>query len=178
MEVRILEGLPPYGPPAVCFPKPDAFREGLVVEFTRDDGSQWVGNFDFDHYSREASIHRELGPRALVVKAGTCGYVVDVEGQRLVREFAAIEQLWFVSSMSMFVASTGCELEAFDAGGLRWRSRRFAFDGISVLEISDVSITGRVWVPSDQPRDDKFVDYRACLATGEVEGGVDFRRFR
>jgi len=43
---RVLAGLPPYGAQAVPFPRSwaAAAREGLVVEFTGEDGIAWVGN--------------------------------------------------------------------------------------------------------------------------------------
>jgi hypothetical protein len=44
---RVLAGLPPYRALAVPFPRSwaAAAREGLVVEFTGEDGFAWVGNF-------------------------------------------------------------------------------------------------------------------------------------
>lgn len=44
---RLLAGLPPYGEPAVPFPRSFARsgREGVVVEFLPDTPDTWIGNF-------------------------------------------------------------------------------------------------------------------------------------
>lgn len=83
---RILSGLPPYGPPAISFPDPKAFREGLVVEFVPDSSSPWIGNFQQFSAHLPNTVHIELGSSAVVVVAGGAGYVIDCEQRRLIRD--------------------------------------------------------------------------------------------
>ena len=85
LTVRPLPGLPPYGPPALAFPDPDAFSEGFVVEFVTNNG-KWVGNFRKGFSPDRNSLHTELGSRAVVVISGDAGYLVDAENRRLMRE--------------------------------------------------------------------------------------------
>jgi hypothetical protein len=88
VEFSILPGLPPYGPPALSFPRPNAFREGLVVEFLTADGERWVGNFASPFRGRTV-VHIELGERAVFVVASGSGYIIDVAARQLVGELAS-----------------------------------------------------------------------------------------
>lgn len=94
---RTLAGLPAYGPSAISFPKPNAFREGFVVEFTTNEGERWIGNFSEGWRKRPNSVHVEPDGRSVVVVAGGIGYFVNVEARQLIREFD-VEDLWYQST--------------------------------------------------------------------------------
>jgi hypothetical protein len=165
---RPLPGLPPYGPTAQSFPRPKAFSEGFVVEFSGNDGETWVGNFAKFWEGGETSIHTELGSRAVVVVAGGSGYLVDAEARRLVREIGfAIRHIWFDGSLQAMIVSNGLWFEAFDAEGVVWHSRRFSWDGIQNVEQSGGTLTGEAF----DPMTDRWLPFCLDLKTGEVAGG-------
>lgn len=165
---RPLPGLPPYGPRALSFPRSDAFSEGFVVEFTNEAGEVWVGNFRKFLDGRETSIRTELGIHAVVVVAGGFGYVIDAEERRLVREIGMdIEHIWFDENLQAMIVSNGLWFEAFDAGKVAWRSRRFSWDGIRALQRSPTELVGEAFDPTGN----RWLPFRLNLMTGEVQGG-------
>lgn len=165
---QALPGLPPYGARAQSFPRPDAFSEGFVVEFTRDGRETWVGNFAKFWDGGETSVHTELGSHAVLVVAGGSGYLVDAEERRLVREIGFdIQRVWFNDELQALIVSNGLWFEAFDAGKVVWRSRRFSWDGIQNVEQSGMTLTGEAF----DPMTDRWLPFHLNLMTGDVQGG-------
>lgn len=163
---RALAGLPPYGPPAISFPKPNAFSEGFVVEFTTRDGEAWIGNFSEGWGKRPNSVQAELNGRSVVVAAGGIGYFVDVEARKLIREFT-VEDLRYLEGQRMFLVTNGLWFEAFDANGVRWQSRRISWDGMGQFELSKATLRGEAY----DPLSDEGGPFELDLQTGEVVGG-------
>lgn len=167
-SARSLPGLPPYGPRAKSFPDPDAFREGFVVEFALNDDEVWVGNFAGSSDCCECSIQTELGSRAVVVVAGSHGYIVDLHERRLVHEIGpSIESIWFDNDLQVMIVTNGLWFEALDAQGVVWRSRRFSWDGMRKVAKSGRILAGEAY----DPVSDTWLPFRLHLDTGEVEGG-------
>lgn len=165
-----LPGLPVYGPPAISFPRPDAFSEGYVVEFTTDGGDTWVGNFAKFDDSGLCSLHSDLEPPAVVVVAGSVGYIVYAEEQRLVREIGfGIKHIWFDENVQAMIVTNGLWFEAFTANRTLWRSRRFSWDGIRNLGRDALTVTGEAFDPTAAVGN--WLPFRLDLATGVVEGG-------
>ncbi|MCB5205545.1 hypothetical protein LH464_24220 [Neorhizobium sp. T786] len=163
---RTLAGLPAYGPPAISFPKPNAFREGFVVEFTTNEGESWIGNFSEGWRKRPHCVHAAHDGRSVVVAAGGSGYFVDAEAKKLIREFD-VEDLWYLDDQRMFLASTGLWFEMFDVNGVRWQSQRISWDGMRKFEFLDASIRGEAY----DPLSDGWVPFELNLHTGDVVGG-------
>jgi hypothetical protein len=170
LNVRPLEGLPVYGPRALSFPKPDAFREGFVVEFDMDDGEPWVGNFaQFDDRGLN-QINLELGAHTVAIVAGGVGYVVDVSKRRLVREIGfGIIDMWFEASIQAMVATNGLWFEAFTGERMLWKSRRISWDGTRNVDRDGLIVTGEACDPTAEI--ETWRPFRIDLATGEVQGG-------
>ena len=167
VEFSILPGLPPYGPPALHFPRPDAFREGLVVEFLTEAGERWVGNFATSMSGRTA-VHTELGARAVVVVASGAGYIVDVALRRLVRALAAnVQEIWFEMSLGAMIISNGLWFEVFDTTSVRWRSRRISWDGMRGVRRRGQKILGDAY----SPLDDGWHSFEVDIESGEIVGG-------
>ena len=164
---RPLSGLPPYGPPALSFPEPAAFREGYVVEFTNESGQSWVGNFAITDKRFLKGVFSELGAEAVFVVAGGSGYIVNVNRQELVLDLGFFKDFWFVSELAGLVTASYTHFRAFGAGELLWESHRISFDGLRKLERSGLSLTGEAW---DAP-EDRWLPFTLNLEDGSVEGG-------
>lgn len=163
---RSLAGLPAYGPPAISFPKPNAFREGFVVEFTTNEGERWIGNFAEGWRKRPNSVHAELDGRSVIVVAGGIGYFVDVEARQLIHELD-VEELWYLDSQSMFLVTNGLWFETFDVNGVHWQSRRISWDGMRNFELLDAIICGEAYDPFSEG----WVPFELNLHTGDAIGG-------
>lgn len=82
---QILSHLPAYGKMYFPFPK-ENLSEGLVVEFTKDDGVTWVANFEFSNDQESISFISELSNgKEIIVVANEIAYLIDrnVEAQVL-----------------------------------------------------------------------------------------------
>ncbi len=82
---EILSHLPAYGKMYIPFPKGN-LSEGLVVEFTKDDGDTWVANFESSNDQESISFISELSNcKEIIVVANEIAYLIDrnVEAQVL-----------------------------------------------------------------------------------------------
>lgn len=166
-NARSLPGLPAYGPPALSFPKPNAFREGFVVEFVTDAGEAWVGNFA-PYTQSVGSVHTELGPSSVLINAGGAGYTVDVNEKRLVRDVGFdLRHVWFDADQHAMIVSNGLWFEAFNASRMLWRSRRLSWDGFQNLHQEGWSLAGEAF----NPINDDWEPFTLNVKTGEAEGG-------
>jgi hypothetical protein len=168
LMIRVLSGLPPYGPPALSFPRPHAFQEGFVLEFTADNSEAWVANFAMPRPDGFSAVYQEFGPRAVFIVAGGAGYVVDCEERRLVREInGPIDQCWYQPELRALVFSDGLGFECFDGRRTLWRSPRVSWDGIRNIDCSDMIVTGEAY----DPFSDSWVPMRLDLNDGKLSGG-------
>ena len=72
-----LAGLPPYGPAATSFPRPDAFREGMVVEFF--ERNFLAAGAQAKHIEQPRIASDEAAPNAQPQDKGRVGRAVPAE---------------------------------------------------------------------------------------------------
>jgi len=161
-----LQGLPPYGNPAKSFPNSDAFSEGLVVRFTPTDGERWVGNFALS-WKLPSGVHEQFGEHAILVVAGGDVFVVDAKAQTAVLEFVCAKNIRFEADLDVFLITDDCYVAVLGRSGVKWRSRRIAWDGITDLERRGRSLHGLAFDIGEQPP----VPFTIDLETGRVTGG-------
>jgi hypothetical protein len=166
---RILPGLPASGPWPVQFSQTGqgTHREGFVVEFSPVGKQTWVGNFQPGMTSYN-SVLPNLDGKSFIVIAGGQAYVVDPSERRLLGTFGGdVHAVLADPDLSVFVISNGVWLEAWERTGMRWRTRRISWDGISKLRIENETVKGEAWSPID----DRDYPFAVDLQTGAVEGG-------
>ncbi|MBO9710689.1 MAG: hypothetical protein J7521_21005 [Caulobacter sp.] len=166
MIARKLPGLPPYGEPAKNFPDPDAFREGLVVEFTPSTGERWIGNFATGG-KRLDGVHDDLGEAAVVVVSGGDVYLVDARERHVALVTPWVKTLRFEPDLGLFVLVDDCEVTALGRSGIKWRSRRVSWDGITEVHRDGSVLKGLAHYPQELPPAPFEID----LMTGEATGG-------
>jgi hypothetical protein len=166
MIARKLPGLPPYGNAAKNFPKAEAFSEGLVVEFTPTGGERWVGNFAGGPKTLEC-VRDDLGEGAVLVVAGGAVYLVNSRKQQVILELPWANDVRFESDLELFVIADDCKVAALGRSGLKWRSRRVSWDGISTLRRIGRSLHGLAYDIHDRPPVPFVID----LETGQATGG-------
>ncbi len=165
---RILPGLPPYGPPALSFPRPDAFREGFVVEFTSTRGDVWVANFAPFGLRGLSAVYPELGPSAVLVVAGGAGFIIDADRRKLVREIRGIiEHCWYQPELNAMVISDGTYFEAFNQDQTLWQSPRASWDGMRIIDRSSMILTAEAY----DPVTDRWLPLQIDLNSGNITGG-------
>jgi hypothetical protein len=167
LVLKILPGLPPYGERAISFPRPGAFREGLVVEFQTEAG-RWVGNFARWWDGLESSVHAELGAGSVVIVAAGAGYVVDAVSRTLVHAIGTdVRRIWYAPKQGAMIVSNDLWFEAFDGGSIRWRSRRLSWDGMRDVLSDGARVTGRAYSPIE----DDWTPFELDLESGIASGG-------
>jgi hypothetical protein len=169
---EIIEGLPPYGSPAIAFPA-NGFaqhREGLVVRI-EDAGNEWIGNFQPGLSSFSAVEVLPAAKHVLVVSGGA-GYIVDPATQSLVREIGgAIIGLFRYESANLLVVNhQGIAFEAIGATGTVWKTGRISWDGFRNLRFATDEIVGEAWRPFGS---EEWVPFSVNILTGQVEGGAE-----
>jgi hypothetical protein len=171
IAARSLDGLPPYGPHAIAFPKGNAFREGYVVEFTTSETDTWVGNFaKFDECGL-CSVHVELGERATIVVAGGVGYIIDTIERSLICDIGFdIHDIWYEPAIEAIIVTNGLWFEAYTAKGSLWRTERISWDGFRNLKHHALEATGEAFDPTAAT--DVWQPFRVDLRTGQFVGGT------
>jgi hypothetical protein len=168
---EIIEGLPPYGPPATAFPPNDfaAYREGLVVRIA-DAGHEWVGNFQ-PGLSRFSAVEVLPNGKHVLVVSGGAGYIVDPATRSLMRELggAIIGLLRYESANLLVVNHQGIAFEAIGSSGTVWKTARISWDGFRNVRVAADEIVGEAWRPFGQ----EWVPFSVNILNGQVEGGAE-----
>jgi hypothetical protein len=167
---RILPGLPGTGDPPVRFNASggDRHTEGFVVELTLAGGERWVGNFQMGAYGKSVVVPLTGRTEHALIVAGGAAYVVEPETRTLVRTFGGtISDVLSLPDRDAMIFGNGLWLECTGPEGLRWRSRRISWDGMT-----DVSLRGeRLHGLAYDPMDDSWAPFEVDVDTGEVTGG-------
>ncbi len=169
MTFRQLPGLPPYGPRALTFPEQWGLgaREGLVVEFTPDEGETWVGNFQPGIVGVDQALSHPNGRDVIVISNGAL-WIVN-PATRIASEIAsAMIDYWHVSDPDGYVFNKqGLAFIRLSAQGVVWNSRRISWDGFRCLKLEGHRLSGLAWTPID----DAWLPFTLDLRAGRVEGG-------
>lgn len=167
--VRILPGLPAYGPAAEPFPSNGigAHREGVVVEFEGHDGQTWVGNFQPGATSYNV-VFDTFGTDRPVVVAGGRAYVVDVSARKVTEQFGeTIDWALELPDRRLIVFADGIGFAARNRDGVVWKSGRVSWDGMRDLTHEGRVVRGYAysWLNDD------YKSFELDLDSGEFTGG-------
>jgi hypothetical protein len=167
---RILQGLPGTGPVPLSFTATGmgSHAEGVVVEFTLEDGGRWVGNFQPGIYGKSAVLaipHRR--DQAVVVAKGQ-GYLVEPATREFVRAFGGnISEVFVIEVRRVVIFGNGLWFECIGPDGPRWRTRRISWDGIADARIDGDQLRGQAY----DPMNEGWTAFGVDIDTGEVSGG-------
>ena len=165
----VLPGPPPYGPAPEPF-SPTGMgkhREGVVVQFSPGDGSEWVGNFQRGLTSFNSVLAWPEGQQVVVI-AGGQGYVVDAYDRSCLETFGGQITEALQPSAGVVVLCSLTAMQAFGPQGRLWQTRRISWDGFRALRIEGERILGESW----RPFGEHWVPFAVRVSTGEVEGGA------
>jgi hypothetical protein len=171
LSMRVLPGLPPYGPLATGFPGDwgRLGREGFVVEFVTEAG-RWVANFKPGLGGLDLVAVHPNNVDAVVVAHGDL-WLVRPRDHTAEKLLSAIDAAFDVHNPDGWVFSRqGVALVRFGPAGLIWHTRRISWDGFDHLTIQGRELTGLAW----SPLDDRLHPFRVDLSSGRSVGGSFF----
>ena len=165
-----LPGLPAYGAPAVPFPTEwgRVGREGVVVEFSDAHGGTWVGNFAPGLGGATVVVAHPDGARVLVLAAGAT-WAVEPDARTAADLGLEADGVWAIAGSSDLVLSRqGLALARLGAAGIRWHTRRLAWDGFRDVRMAGPLLQGDAW----DAVNDRWRAFSVDLATGRATGGA------
>jgi hypothetical protein len=167
---RILPGLPASGAAPLSFTATGtgSHAEGVVIEFTLEDGVRWVGNFQpgMDGTSAVLAIPGRRD-QAIVVAKGQ-GYVVEPATRNLVCVLdCTITDMFVLEARGVVIFGNGLWFECIGPAGPRWRTRRISWDGIADARVDGDQLRGQAY----DPMTEGWTAFGVDIDTGEVTGG-------
>jgi hypothetical protein len=172
---EVLDELPGTEAPRRQFFPGDAAegQDGLLVRVTPDGGEPWIGTFAAGRHGRAGTDRVLALPDAgkLCVVSRGAGYVVaagDPRSWESVRAVPIID-VRVVPAAGLVVFANFTEMMAYGAQGVRWRTKRLAWDNLKVVKVSETAIIGEYW----DIREDAMARFEVDLETGAQRGGVE-----
>jgi hypothetical protein len=148
-------------------------QDGVVVGVQPEMAEAWIGIFAFGKFGR-AGVTRVLSlpdPQELCVVASGAGYVVAADRPDAWEPVKAIPiiDVRAVPGAGVVVFANYTEMLAYGEGGLKWRTKRLAWDGLRIIAVGDRMLVGEYW----DIRTEATQRFEVDLATGEARGGVE-----
>jgi hypothetical protein len=151
---------------------PEGGRDGMIVEVKPARRAAWIGVFAFgDKGSRAVSgLYSLPDPDSLCVVARGSGFVVNVHSPQLWSQVEAYPTIDVrsVLTLRIILFATYTAVVAYDSRGLKWRTRRLAWDGFDIVELTDTHLKGR----TRDSASDSMQDFVVDLKDGSHQGGI------
>jgi hypothetical protein len=122
----------------------------------------------------QASVSRVLSmpdPEKLCVVARGAGYVVTAAtplAWEAVRAIPIID-VRAIPRADLVVFANYTEMLAYGKDGVRWRTKRLAWDGLKIVAVGDRTLVGEYW----DIREESVQRFEVDLASGSARGGVE-----
>jgi hypothetical protein len=148
-------------------------RDGVVVRIVPERGMTWFGTFAFGKFGEQGltKVVSMPDPERVCVVSRGAGYIVSVRDARsweVVRAIPVVD-VRSVPGAGLVLFANFTELVAYGVGGVRWRTKRLAWDGLTLTEVTDEKVVGEYWDIRSQATQTFEID----LATGASRGGIE-----
>tara|TARA_R110002020_G_scaffold466285_2_gene688736 strand:- start:1825 stop:2379 length:555 start_codon:yes stop_codon:yes gene_type:complete len=147
--------------------------DGVIVQINPEHGETWIGIFAFGNVSKNGALGVYTTPHSnkLCVVANGAGYIVSSDNPEKWEEIKSIPiidaRISKAQNLLIFADYTG--LIAYNDNGVKWKTRRLAWDNLKIIELSDDYIKGEYFdIRSDR---DEF--FEVNLVSGISKGGVE-----
>jgi hypothetical protein len=133
----------------------------------------WIGIFAFGKFGKTGVTRIVSMPdlERLCVVARGAGYVVTAaqpESWEPVQAIPVID-VRTIPGAGLVVFANHTEIMAYDRNGVKWRTKRLAWDGLKIVAVSDQRLFGEY----EDVRQEAVQRFEVDLATGEARGGVE-----
>lgn len=149
-------------------------KDGLLLLIKPDGAEPWIGTFaDGSHGAKfQNGVYTTPDPDRLCVVSYGKGYIVSARDPQKIETVNLIPILDVrpVTRKGLLIFADYIQLLAYDKTGICWRTKRIAWDDLSINEITDDQIHGEY----RDYRSEKSEKFTVDLTTGEVSGGAGF----
>jgi hypothetical protein len=174
-ECDVLEELPGTGVSRLhYFPGVgESGRDGVIVRVRPASHDAWVGVFAFGDLGK-VGVSRVLSLAAadrICVVAQGAGYIVSAaspDDWEKVRATPIID-VRSAPAAGVTTFATHTDVVAYGEMGVKWRTKRLAWDGLKIIAVGDQTLVGEYW----DIREDMMRTFEVDLMTGAAKGGVE-----
>jgi hypothetical protein len=150
-----------------------AGQDGIVVRVRPEVEEPWIGMFAFGKFGK-AGITRFLSmpdPEKLCVVAKGAGYLVTAATPDIWETVRAIPiiDVHSIPGAGLVVFASFTELLAYGDKGVKWRTKRLAWDGLKIIAVGERTLVGEYW----DIREEAMQRFEVDLTTGAATGGVE-----
>jgi hypothetical protein len=156
------------------FPRDQASgQDGAIVRVLPEGADAWIGMFAFGKFGK-VGVTRVLSmPDAekVCVVAQGAGYIVAAhkpDAWETVRAIPIID-VRAIPTAGVVVFANHTELLAYGESGMKWRTKRLAWDGLKVIAVGDRTLVGEYW----DIREEGMRRFEVDLVTGSARGGAE-----
>jgi hypothetical protein len=148
-------------------------RDGLLVEVRSHRGRPWVGTFAFGTVAPSGFsglFATPDGEQLCVVSRGE-GYLVNAITPTTWEAVSArpIIDVRPIRNQEIIVFANFTELVAHGPSGIKWRTKRLAWDNLKITKVGETFLRGEFW----DIRREAVGNFVVDLATGKHTGGMD-----
>ena len=173
---EILDGLPTYGDMAIpiTYNNEILVSEGYVVKFYKDNGTDWIANFQLG-WIKSCQVIANKYTNIIIVIADGAGYIMNPNKTEPIRILDySIYEIIQMDSGSFIIASDSGIMILDKNGELEWESEYQSWDGIKDLKLNENILTGYaydIFAYEELDENSAWIKFTVNLDTKEIEGG-------
>jgi len=174
---KILKGLPTYGDMAIPITSNDELfvSEGYVVKFYKDDGAEWIANFQMG-WTETSKVIAYTNSNLIMIIVGGTAYIMNPNTMQPLK----IITYGITEVLSMddgkFIISNETTLAILDKNAeIEWHSKYIGWDGIKDLKLDGNIVTGyayNVFAYEELDTKSSWIKFTLNIETKEIEGGT------
>jgi hypothetical protein len=147
-------------------------KDGLLIEVTPLQGESWVGVFAYGDLTPKgiSGVYTLPNPDKFCVVSRGSGYFVSAYNPTdwdIVKSIPVID-VRSVSSQDIILFANYTELIAYNSLGVKWQTKRLAFDSFKIVELTDSYLKGEYYDIRSESKETFEVD----LLTGKHKGSL------
>tara|TARA_R110002020_G_scaffold73623_3_gene188901 strand:- start:1034 stop:1666 length:633 start_codon:yes stop_codon:yes gene_type:complete len=171
VRYEILNSLPAYGPMYVPITQNgEAFyQEGFVIRFYKNDGTDWVANFQ-PGWTKLEKVFDFPEKNIVVVLAGGLGYVMNPNSEKPLLTFGLVITDVFQAENGSLICIDQVRVQMLDnSNGEIWTSERISWDGFKGLTFENGILSGLSFDPTNSLKE--WSEFSVNIKTKEITGG-------
>jgi len=174
---KILKGLPTYGDMAIPITSNDELfvSEGYVVKFYKDDGTEWIANFQMG-WTDTSKVIDYKNSNLMIVIAGGTAYIMNPNNIQPLKIITyGITEVLSMDDGKFIIANETTLTILNKNGEIEWHSEYMSWDGIKDLKLDGNIVTGyayNIFAYEDLDIDNSWIKFTLNIETKEIEGGT------